>query len=186
MGWRRDEDMASLVKSPWFWCVALILLLSFVFWIFWPRSDPDSGVDFWFQLGQGSGMHGLDLIRVTADGGVSYEYLSSSGWARKRFSIDQKMIQSLKEKIDHLGIQNLKPAYHRPIADGTQWCLLIKGDGRPKAIYCDNNFPKPVVDLAEFVHKNILEPNATNIEGEIVTDRQHERHEKELWNSIRR
>jgi hypothetical protein len=175
------------VKSPAWLAATLVGLAGLrVLWYFLEnKADPDRGIDFWFQLGQGSGWHGLDLIRITADGRVSYEYRTSEGWTRKRFTINQKMVQSLKEKINALGIRNLKRAYHRPIADGTQWCLLIKEDDPPKSIYCDNQFPKPVVDLAEFVHENIVEPNSNMLKGVIVGERDHEMHEKELWNSIK-
>src|SRR5947207_1392959 len=68
-------------------------------------ADPDPEAPAWkdyrlavddtfeFQLGQGSGMHGLDLIKIAADGKVVYEYQGSreggGRWGRKSFRISR-------------------------------------------------------------------------------------------------
>jgi uncharacterized membrane protein YfcA len=141
---------------------------------------------FEFQLGQGSGWHGLDLLKITADGKAVYEYQSSRGeWERKTFFVDKASMDALICKINSLKIMELDRAYHGDVADGTQWCLLIKSNGRAKSVYCDNNFPERIEKLAAFVHETIIEPFGGKAEARAVPPRECRKHEKEIWESIK-
>jgi hypothetical protein len=149
---------------------------------FIPRDEK-----FDFQLGRGSGWHGLDLLRITSDGVAVYEYQTKlgGGWERKTFLVDRARLDALSDTINNLRIKDLKRAYHGNVADGTQWCLLISIDGDTKSVYCDNNFPGPIRSLAKFVDETILEPLAGPVVAETVPERHYREHEKEIWASIR-
>jgi hypothetical protein len=152
------------------------------------RRGPPITADatFEFQLGQGSGWHGLDLLKIPADGMAVYEYQPQRGkWFRKRFSVDKGRLEALIEKIKALNILDMERWYTSGIADGTQWCILIKSGGQQKSIYCDNKFPQPIKDLAAFVHETIIEPLGGRVEAVVVPEREHHNHEKEIWASIR-
>jgi hypothetical protein len=148
---------------------------------FIPRDE-----NFDFQLGRGSGWHGLDLFRVTSDGTAVYEYQTESGegWERKTFLVDRARLDALRDAINNLRIAELNRAYHGNVMDGTQWCLLISMDGQTKSVYCDNNFPAPIRNLATLVDETILEPLGSPIVAETVPQRHHRKHEKELWAAI--
>jgi hypothetical protein len=71
------------------------------------------------------------------------------------------------------------------IADGTQWCLLIKTGGESKSIYCNNRFPRPIEELAAFVDEAILEQVAGQVAAVLYPAGETRRHERELWASIK-
>jgi hypothetical protein len=140
---------------------------------------------FEFQFGQGSGWHGLNLLKVTADGRATYEYQADRGWSRKTFVVGDRGLEHLVEKINALRIFGLPRAYHADVADGTQWCLLIKTGGRRKAIYCDNYFPAELRELAAFVHRDVVVGAGGLAEPVAVPRWCWRQHEQEIWSSIR-
>lgn len=141
---------------------------------------------FEFQFGRGSGWHGLDLLRITSDGTSEYEFQESQGeWRHKAFVIPAKQVEDLREAINRFGILDLNRHYHGGVHDGTQWCLLIKVEGESRSFYFDNNFPGPIRKLAGFVDQSVLEPFAAPVQATIVPTRNHRKHEKEIWASIR-
>src|ERR1700688_4460814 len=50
---------------------------------------------FEFQLGQGSSWHGLDLLKVAANGKAVYEYQSGDRWGRKVFHVGRADLERL-------------------------------------------------------------------------------------------
>src|SRR5262249_37015423 len=115
---------------------------------------------FEFQLGKGSGLHGLNIIKIAADGNAEYEFRSDSdNWKRKKFLVDRQRIEALIDSINTLKIRSLEDEYiDRNTLDGSQWVLLVKGGGHAKSIYCSNMFPEQIQQLANLVHKTIIEP----------------------------
>ena len=177
-------------KRAWLSLGILVLAVtaaSFAFSFFRTEREtlpPDS--KFEFQFGRGSGWHGLDLLRITSNGQAEYEFQTTAGeWRRKTFLVPEKQIVDLREAINDLGILDLRKSYHGDVADGTQWCLLIKEEGKARSFYFDNSFPAPIQKLADFVDRTILEPFADPIEGKLVPARHHREHEKEIWASVR-
>lgn len=164
--------------------LALGSLVSALVWHYWDDADIE---DAWFQLGQGSGWHGLETVKVAADGRGLYFYAKKRDeWALQRFHVPAESIGALKRKIEELSIQNLAASYSRPeIADGTQWVLLIKEGPKSKRIYCSNRFPQALIDLAEYVHKQIVEPRLSETAERIVPRRHLRNYGRELWESAR-
>ncbi|MFI5380547.1 MAG: hypothetical protein ACHRHE_14720 [Tepidisphaerales bacterium] len=137
---------------------------------------------FEFQLGQGSGWHGLDLIKITADGKAVYQYESSSNvWSRKTFQLTAVEMQSLADQVNELKIVALDDYYKANIHDGTQWCLLVKSQGHLKRIYCDNRFPRRIEKLAAFVHEKIIDRAGAKAVAISVPRDQVRDFEAEVW-----
>jgi hypothetical protein len=154
----------------------------------WPREGrPLLALDdtFEFQLGLGSGWHGLNLMKISADGTAVYEYQTYPGWSRKTFTVGRPGVERLVERINALKILGLHRAYHAHVADGTQWCLLIKTGGRRKAVYCDNYFPAEVRELATFVRRDLVDPASSKAAPVAVPAWACRQHEKEIWASLR-
>jgi hypothetical protein len=153
----------------------------------WRAPDMRPDEKFEFQFGRGSGWHGLDVVRITSDGSASYEYQSESDvWRRKVFEIDADVLEALREKINSVNVMDMQRSYSNPsIADGTQWCLLVRIDGRTKSVYFNNKFPDEIRNLAAFVDETILEPFADPVDAVTVPSWHHRKHETPLWTSIR-
>jgi hypothetical protein len=136
---------------------------------FAPRETLPPDETWEFQFGRGSGWHGLDLLRITSDGRSEFEFQTDVGaWQRKTFVVPNEQIDALRQKINALGILDLDKTYHGNVQDGTQWCLLIKTEGKARSFYFD-----------------ILAPFAEPVAGVRVPTRHHRQHEKEIWASIR-
>jgi hypothetical protein len=115
-----------------------------------------------------------------------YEYQTEQGgWERKTFFVDKQAMEALIGKINSLKIMELDRAYHGNVADGTQWCLLIKSNGKAKSVYCDNRFPERIEQIAKFVHETVIEPFGGKADAGAVPPWDHRKHEKEIWESIR-
>ncbi len=137
---------------------------------------------FEFQLGLGSGLHGLNLVKIFADGTASYVYETAGGWNRKSFSVPRRDVERLVEKVNALRVFGLAQVYSDPnIEDGAQWCLLIKTGGRKKRVYCNNYFPGELQELAEFVHRMVVQPAAAQARGMPISLEELRQNEKEVW-----
>jgi len=143
---------------------------------------------FEFQLGQGSGLHGLNLVKITAAGEGFYDYpLDDIKWQQWKFHVDNQTMEKLVEKINNLKIMNMKRVYEDPnVADGTQWCLLIKGNGNAKSIYFNNKFPDQIKQLADYVHNTVMGPmrQSGKVKSGPLPEEEFLKHQREIWDSI--
>ena len=137
---------------------------------------------FEFQLGQGSGLDGLDLIKIAPNGSAVYQYHSPSmDWSRKTFQLTSAEMQSLVDKLNELKIVALNDHYTGNIHDGTQWCLFVKSQGHLKRIYCNNRFSGRVEKLADFVHKKIINRAGSKASAVSVPPDHYREFEAEIW-----
>ncbi len=137
---------------------------------------------FEFQFGQGGGLQGLDVIKITADGKAVYEYQSSPGtWSRKTFQLTSADMRSLVDKLNELKIIALDDYYTAHTHDGTQWCLLVKSQGHLKRIDFDNRFPRRVETLAVFVHEQIIDRGGAKASAVLVPQDRVRKFEAEVW-----
>jgi hypothetical protein len=147
-------------------------------------SQPDPNLEL--QFGRGSGLSGLDLLRVVSDGTASFEFQTEEGdWRRKRFHLDANAMADLRAEIDKLRIMELAPKYQADLCDGTQWCLLLRIDGKTKFVYFNNSFPDEIRKLSDYVDNVILGQFAEPVPSRAVLPWQHRQHEETLWASIR-
>jgi hypothetical protein len=153
----------------------------------WTDSEPiGPDQEFELQFGRGSGWHGLDLLRVASDGRATYEYQPQWGtWIRKTFVVDIERMRELRAAVNDLNVWGMQRAYSRGVADGTQWIVLIRVEGKSKSVYFDNKFPVRIKRFADYVDNAILKPLADPVEPIIVPTRLHGQHTKEIWASIK-
>lgn len=182
--------VALKCRGKWFIATAVVMIAAIALGHYWftlgqPNAiQPDE--EFELQFGRGSGWHGLDLLRITSDGNAVYEYQAERDiWKRKSFVVNEATLVALRKTINDLNIWGMDHHDDGSTNDGTQWCLLIRIDGKSKAFYFDNHFPNRIRQLADFVDQAILEPFAVPVVAEVVPARHHRKHEKELWQSVR-
>lgn len=127
--------------------------------------DPVNAPDFAFAMGEGSGWHGFDIIRVGADGGCEYTFLDSTDglpvqdWKRATFRTDSSTVADLRRLVRDVNFFRLKKSYSSGAADGTQWFVKVDASGWRKGVWCDNYFPTEVRRLSAFVRERLLGPN---------------------------
>ena len=141
---------------------------------------------FEFQLGQGSGWQGLNLIKITADGNAVYQYESFSNvWSRKTFQLTPVEVQSLADQVNELKIVALDDHYRASVHDGTQWCILVKSQGHRKRIYCDNRFLRRIEKLAAFVHEKIIDRAGEKAVAVSISPDRFREFEAEIWDKTK-
>jgi hypothetical protein len=130
------------------------------------------------------------LIKIKADGKAEYDYLvkdeEDRRWERKTFVVDKQSMDGLIDLINALKIKEMKNEYvDVGVAYGTHWRLLIKGGGKVKAIHCANDFPKAIRQLADHVHKSIIEPLGKEVKAVTVQEEEHVKRTGELWEATK-
>jgi hypothetical protein len=130
--------------------------------------------DFHFTMGDGSGWHGYDVVKVAADGSAEYTFLDPvpiigpdgvrrQQWRHVEFTIDVPTMQGLRALLNDIGYFHLKKEYHADIQDGTQQWLKVEASRRKKGVYCNNYFPPEVQRVRGFVQQRIFDPHAAEI-----------------------
>jgi hypothetical protein len=116
--------------------------------------------DFTLIVGEGSGWHGYDVIKVRADGTCEHTFNDQGGaglvWKRAAFTIDHATVLELRQLLVDIGYFNLPRAYHADVADGTQWVLQVSAAGKHKGVYCNNHFPPELIRISEFLRGRVL------------------------------
>ncbi|MBI3410854.1 MAG: hypothetical protein HY040_21160 [Planctomycetes bacterium] len=78
--------------------------------------------DFFFTMGVGSGMYGLDVFRVDSEGNATYVFSTGHDeWWRKEFKLPPSTLAKLRQLLVDVDFGALDRAYHANVADGTQW-----------------------------------------------------------------
>jgi hypothetical protein len=162
--------------------------------------DPD--LPYHIELGQGSGWHGLDTVRITSDGMVvlfrsHHVYLPRHPlffwqtemhvfyWETATFQLDKDAQQAVLQAIADCQLLKLHKTYSANIADGTQWVLWIKQSDKEKSVYFDNHFPKEICDFAKRLDEILHQGGRTHVQWRKVPASKERLHEKQLWESIR-
>ncbi len=131
------------------------------------RTEPDEGAirnhdllhgdDFVFTMGVGSGMYGLDVLRVDASGNASYVFsIDHDNWWQREFRIPPAEVAKLRRLLVEVDYRSMARAYHADVCDGTQWCIRVDVKGATKQVYCNNYFPEAAERLADMVSKELL------------------------------
>lgn len=137
------------------------------------RTEPDAApirlrnddllhaTDFVFTMGVGSGMDGLDVFRVDAEGNATYIFANriTHGhvtWWQSEFKVEPAMLRKLRKLLIEVDYVSLERAYHAAVADGNQWCIRVDAAGVTKKVYCNNYFPEAAEKLAKLIGRELL------------------------------
>jgi hypothetical protein len=183
-----------LLKSRRGW--AVVLALAGLAWLVTPRlrgllMQCDPAVPWVVELGRGSGMHGLDTVKVFQDGTVVLHRRDAGGWPAggadvTRFTLPEHALSQVLDGLAKYRLLDLEPVYRRGVRDGTQWVLRVKQGAVEKAVYCDNRFPEQVRQFAADLDALLARHGLGMAAWCRVDYGGLPPHEQELWDSIRR
>jgi antitoxin component YwqK of YwqJK toxin-antitoxin module len=144
-------------------------------------AGPLGARDFAFVLAQGSSWHGFHTLRVSAAGRCEFRYFFRSKqvstgdgriglqegeiyttniWRQGEFQLTDKMQQHLRDILQAADLFGMKDHYiNEQIADGRQWVVRLRADGREKRIYCSNTFPQRLRDLSPSIRDGVMVPH---------------------------
>jgi hypothetical protein len=122
--------------------------------------------EFAFVMGEGSGWHGYDVLRIAATGECWYTFSeldASQGrvvWREAAFSIDAERMALLKQALNDTAFFSLRDEYRGPAVSGRpQWFFKVRTGEHRKAVFLDNEFPVQAVHLHQFVSEKLLDPH---------------------------
>jgi len=110
----------------------------------------DPAKPFVLELGRGSGLQGLDIIKVDQSGTLSMSRTTRSADTESTsLTLTRNDIAALADLVNTNQLTTMGQAYSDPsIADGTQWILWIQQGASEKAIYFNNSFPDQITTFA--------------------------------------
>ena len=122
--------------------------------------------DFSFVLGQGSGWHGYNTLRVSASGRCECRYhvveidagnVRRQAWRKAEFRLTAEIQRQVRASLEAADFFGLDSQYiNRRIADGTQRPIALRASDQEKRIYCSNTFPEALRKLSRAIREQIV------------------------------
>lgn len=157
------------------------------------RVDRDQ--PFKIEFGRGSGMCGLDTVLITSDGHVTLYRQQGRElrkqclypiWETTTIQLPKKAVIMVLAAVEKTGVLRLKHRYERTdIADGTQWVFWIQQGSNENSVFCDNDFPGPLVQFSEMLDAILAENGLGDAQWQRISVGDARDHQKALWQSVR-
>jgi hypothetical protein len=155
-----------------------------------PRFRIDPAQPFRLEFGRGSGLYGLETIRINQDGGVVLNRMKTSGpggsWETGTLKLRPDELAEVLRAVDANGLMGMHRGYYADVHDGTQWVFWVQQGEREKSIYFDNNFPWQITTFAEQLDGILARAGFDKIIWQPVLAAEFRPHDRELWKSIKR
>ncbi|MEZ6038717.1 MAG: hypothetical protein R3F29_14640 [Planctomycetota bacterium] len=100
-------------------------------------------------IGWGGGLSGIDTLEVFSDGKANGErgFAGHPQAQAASTTLSPRQVATVTALIVRFGLEDLACHYDAHVCDGTQWILDLEQDGRHRTVYCDNHFPKQLIDF---------------------------------------
>jgi hypothetical protein len=148
------------------------------------RIDPER--PWRIEFGRGSGWHGLETVKLDQDGWVVLHREKSGQWATTTLQLSADAVTGILEAVGANRLVELDRLYHADVFDGTQWVLCIRQGDREKTVYFDNHFPEPILRFATRLDEILVASADPNLRWRRVWGIDYRKHDRDLWDSIRR
>jgi hypothetical protein len=152
------------------------------------RIDPTQ--PFRIEFGRGSGLFGLNTIRIEQDGSVVLhrekgQITGPNDWETATLTLPPDQLKEVLKAVESTGVMGLDRAYHdAKIHDGTQWVFWVRQGEREKSVYFNNKFPAAIRRFAEQLDGILIQAGAGGVAWQPVPAADARKHERELWGSI--
>jgi hypothetical protein len=148
---------------------------------------------FWVEFGRGSGLDGLNTVKIDQTGKVVLHRMKSDrqpdaavlSWEVATLQLSSEEVAEVLKAVESNGLMELHKAYHADVHDGTQWVFWAKQGEREKSVYFDNSFPRAINTFAEQLDAILVRAGLDKATWQPVPERESRRHERELWDSIK-
>ncbi|WP_144976945.1 hypothetical protein [Bremerella volcania] len=118
---------------------------------------------FLIEYAFGDGTEGFNILRIRADGTGEYNYWDqeseSARQKRLTFKLSRAELEEICGKLNQSGFMALANEYHGDVTGGTQVAITVVTGHVEKEVYCDNHFPVAVVAVADYLEKEVIQPN---------------------------
>jgi hypothetical protein len=116
-----------------------------------PAFVLDASKPFVIELGRGSGLYGLDVIKVRETGTVELHRITGGQDVETgSLKLSAGDVGKLVRLVNDQQLTGMGRAYSDPkVADGTQWVLWIQQTPSEKSVYFNNSFPGQITTFAD-------------------------------------
>jgi len=118
--------------------------------------------EFLIEYAFGDGLDGFNILVIQADGSGEYTYWDkASDSARQKklaFEVSPEQLEAICSQLNQSGFMALASEYRGDDANGTQIAITVVSGHVEKEVYCDNHFPMAVVTLADYLEKEVIQP----------------------------
>lgn len=141
---------------------------------------------FVIELGRGSGLNGLDIVKVDETGTVLFTRFEGRPKPETAsLQLSNAELASLVSLVNTNQITSMGRTYTDPaIADGTQWVLWIEQPQSQKSIYFNNAFPSPIVEFSEGLNTLLHDAGAPDVTWQVLPEDEALKQQHELWARI--
>jgi hypothetical protein len=159
-----------------------------------PAFRIDPAQPFRLEFGRGSGVHGLNTIKIDHAGRVVFHRMKSvrredaTALSRKTATLQlaPEAVGEVLNAVEANGLMRLHKAYHGDVHDGAQWICWIRQGEREKAVYFNNNFPREITTFAKQLDGILARAGSAKLAWQPVGLGESRQHGQELWASIKR
>jgi len=115
-----------------------------------PAFVLDASKPFVIELGRGSGMYGLDVVKISQTGAVELQRIVGGQHVeRASVQLSGAALTELVDRVNSRRMTSMGRSYSDPgMADGTQWVLWVQQVPLEKSIYFNNAFPGEITGFA--------------------------------------
>jgi hypothetical protein len=107
----------------------------------------------------------LKTTEVSAQPGIDGRHIHGDiVWRKADFRMNVEERKALSDAVHAANVFDLRDLYNNPrVADGTQWVVRLRAEGRVKRVKCDNQFPARLRQMSVAVRKAVIEPHRMEV-----------------------
>ena len=154
-----------------------------------PDSRPEFVLDatkpFVIEFGRGSGLHGLDVVKVDETGLVQLSRVAGTGIESATLRLYDSDVKALVGLVSARGLTGMARTYSDPkVHDGTQWVLWIQQSPSEKAVYFNNAFPRQIQSFARDLDAMLRGAGLGNVRWNAVPTQEGRDQQAALWRRL--
>lgn len=122
--------------------------------------------EFLIEYAFGDGLQGFNILRIEADGTGKYSYWDQASESSRQktltFELSPGDLEAICGMLNQSGFMTLASEYRGDVTNGTQIAITVVTGHVEKEVFCDNHFPVAVVTVADYLEKEVIQPNRNN------------------------
>jgi hypothetical protein len=147
----------------------------------------DPSKPFVIEFGRGSGLQGLDIVKVDDTGEVKLSRTEGRQNAEcTSLLLSSADVAAVVRLVNTNQLSSMGRVYSDPrIADGTQWVLWIEQSPSRKSIYFNNSFPNQITAFANGLDGLLQKAGLNAAKWSPLAAQQSKDQQQALWSRIK-
>ncbi len=140
------------------------------------------------EFGRGSGLDGLNTVRILPNGDVKLFRVPMAGkttWQYGQFTLTLGEMSRILDSMKATRLLTLQRVYHGGVSDGTQWVLSVRQSSHVRCVYFDNHFPEAIVEFTNSLDNILSNGESRRIVWKPLSTNDACRQQDALWGEIK-